>query len=65
MKTINPMLNGLLPRAARAGHHLPLAWAVSRSNRKGLDNILSIIVIKGIVQPPFRNEQMRVTKVLC
>ena len=53
------------PRAARASHHLPLAWAVSRSNRKGLDDILPVTVITGIVQPTFWNEHVRVTKVLC
>ena len=59
------MLIGLLPRALRLSHHLPLAWAVSRSNRKRLDDILSVIIMNGIVQPPFRNEHMSVTKVLC
>lgn len=59
------MLIGLVPKAPRVSHHLPLAWAVSRSNRKRLDDILSVIIINGIVQPPFRSEHMGVTKVLC
>ena len=59
------MLIGLLPRAFRVSHHLPLAWAVSRSNRKRLDDIFSVIIINRVVQPPFRNEHMGVTKVLC
>ena len=42
LKSIN---DDLLIYAFRVSHHLPLAWAVSRSNLKGLDDILSVIVM--------------------
>ena len=64
-RAINRMFIGLLSRALQDSHHLPLAWAVLRSNRKRLDDILSVNIINGGVQPTFRNEHMGATEVLC
>lgn len=46
-------------------NHLPFARTVSRSDGEGLNNLLSIAIIEWVVQPPFWNEFIWSTEVVC